>query len=112
MKKIEAIIRPMKLEDVVVAVEKMGIEGLNITQIAGYGKQKGARNVYRGVEYEIKLKEKLKVEMVVEDNQVDEITNAIVETARTEEVGDGKIFVYEIDDAIRVRTGDEGTEAI
>ncbi len=112
MKKVECLIRPAKLEDVIVAVEKLGINGLNITQIAGYGKQKGTKKVYRGVEYEVKMKEKLKVEMVVEAELVEEVVDVIIEATRTGEVGDGKIFVYDIEEAVRVRTGEQGTEAI
>ncbi|MBM7556524.1 P-II family nitrogen regulator [Halanaerobacter jeridensis] len=112
MKKVECIIRPSKLEDLVVEVEKLGINGLNITQIAGYGKQKGKQEVYRGVEYEVKLKEKLKVEMVVQADQVDELIDIITDASRTGEVGDGKIFVYSIDQAVRIRTGEEDEKAV
>ena len=108
MKKVECIIRKSKLEDLVIEVEELGISGLNITQIAGYGKQKGKQEVYRGVEYEVKLKEKLKVEMVVPSEQVDELIDIITDTSRTGNVGDGKIFVYSIDRAVRIRTGEEG----
>ena len=112
MKKVECIVRPAKLEEVIVAVEKLGISGLNITQIAGYGKQKGTKKVYRGVEYEVKLKEKLKIELVVEEEEAEAVVEAIVEATRTGEVGDGKIFVYEIEEAVRVRTGEKGKEAV
>ena len=112
MKKVECIIRPSKLEDLVVEVEKLGINGLNITQIAGYGKQKGKQEVYRGVEYEVKLKEKLKVEMVVQADQVDKLIDIITDASRTGEVGDGKIFVYSIDQAVRIRTGEEDEKAV
>ncbi|GAB6098722.1 P-II family nitrogen regulator [Halanaerocella petrolearia] len=112
MKKVECIIRPSKLEELIVAVEELGISGLNITQIAGYGKQKGKKEVYRGVEYEVKLKEKLKVELVVAEDEVDDLVDVIVETTRTDEVGDGKIFVYSIDEAVRIRTGERDRKAI
>lgn len=112
MKKIECIIRKSKLEDLVVEVEKLGISGLNITQIAGYGKQKGKQEIYRGVEYEVKLKEKLKVEMVVPAEKVDELIDVITEATRTGEVGDGKIFVYGIDQAVRIRTGEEDEKVL
>ncbi len=112
MKKIECIIRPTHLEEVIVAVEKIGINGLNITQIAGYGTQKGMKKNYRGVEYEVKLKEKLKIDMIVEEDQVDTLVDAIVEVARTDNVGDGKIFIYPVEETIRIRTGERGKEAI
>jgi nitrogen regulatory protein P-II 1 len=112
MKKVECIIRPSKLEELVVEAEKVGISGLNITQIAGYGEQKGKQEVYRGVEYEVKLKEKLKVEMVVQSEQVDELIDVITDSSRTGNVGDGKIFVYSIDRAVRIRTGEEGAEVV
>ena len=112
MKKIECIIRPSKLEDLVVEVEKIGISGLNITQIAGYGKQKGKQEVYRGVKYEVKLKEKLKVEMVVPADKVEDIIDVITDSSRTGNVGDGKIFVYGIDKVVRIRTGEEDERAV
>jgi nitrogen regulatory protein P-II 1 len=96
MKKVECIIRPSKLEELVVEAEKVGISGLNITQIAGYGEQKGKQEVYRGVEYE----------------QVDELIDVITDSSRTGNVGDGKIFVYSIDRAVRIRTGEEGAEVV
>jgi nitrogen regulatory protein P-II 1 len=95
-----------------VEAEKVGISGLNITQIAGYGEQKGKQEVYRGVEYEVKLKEKLKVEMVVQSEQVDELIDVITDSSRTGNVGDGKIFVYSIDRAVRIRTGEEGEAVV
>jgi nitrogen regulatory protein P-II 1 len=112
MKKVECIIRPSKLEELVVEAEKVGISGLNITQIAGYGEQKGKQEVYRGVEYEVKLKERLKVEMVVQSEQVDELIDVITDSSRTGNVGDGKIFVYSIDRAVRIRTGEEGEAVV
>ncbi|AGB40784.1 nitrogen regulatory protein PII [Halobacteroides halobius DSM 5150] len=112
MKKVECIIRPTKLEELIVAVEELGINGMNITQIAGYGKQRGKKDVYRGVEYEVKLKEKLKVEMVIAKDKVDDLIDVIIETTRTDEVGDGKIFVYSIEETVRIRTGERGQKAI
>jgi nitrogen regulatory protein P-II 1 len=100
------------LEELVVAVETLGINGMNISQIAGYGNQKGAKKVYRGVEYDVKLKEKLKVEIVVEETKVDDLIEAIREATKTDSVGDGKIFIYAIEEAIRIRTGEKGKEAI
>ncbi|MFO7819961.1 MAG: P-II family nitrogen regulator [Halanaerobacter sp.] len=107
MKKIECIIRPSKLEELVGEVEKVGISGLNITEIAGYGQQKGKQEIYRGVEYEVKLKEKLKIEMVVQSDKVDQLIDVITDSSRTGNVGDGKIFVYGIDKVVRIRTGEE-----
>jgi nitrogen regulatory protein P-II 1 len=112
MKKVECIIRPRKLEDLIVEVEKLGINGMSITEIVGYGKQKGKKQVYRGVEYEVKLREKLKVEIVVEDEKVDELVDIIVAAVQTDEVGDGKIFIYPIEETVRIRTGERGEEAV
>jgi nitrogen regulatory protein P-II 1 len=112
MKKVECIVRPSSIEELIVAAENLGVNGLNITQIAGYGKQKGATNIYRGVEYEVKLKEKLKVEIVIEEDKVEPLVNAIMEAVRTDEVGDGKIFIYPIEETIRIRTGEKGIKAI
>ncbi|ADL13333.1 P-II family nitrogen regulator [Acetohalobium arabaticum] len=112
MKKVECIIRPEKLEELVVAVEQLGISGLNITQIAGYGNQKGQTDTYRGVEYEVKFKEKLKVEIVVDEEKVEDLVDKILSAARTGEVGDGKIFIYSIEEAVRIRTKEVGKEAI
>ncbi len=112
MKKVECIIRPEKLDQLIVALEGLGVSGLNITQIAGYGNQKGDTQIYRGVTYEVKLKEKLKIEMVVVDEKVEELVEKIVGAVKTDEVGDGKIFIYSIDEVVRIRTGDKGKEAI
>jgi len=112
MKKVECIIRPTRLEELVVAVEKIEVNGMNITQIAGYGNQKGAKKFYRGVEYEVKLKEKLKIEIVVEDEKTDLVVNEIIDAVRTDNVGDGKIFIYPIEEVVRIRTGETGEEAI
>ncbi|MCK8825670.1 P-II family nitrogen regulator [Fuchsiella alkaliacetigena] len=112
MKKIECIVRPGCLDELIVVVEKFGITGLNVTQVAGYGSQKGSKKTYRGVEYDVKLKEKLKIEIVVEEEQVEELLDSIIEVARTDTVGDGKIFISPVEEAVRVRTGERGTEAI
>ncbi|GAB6136988.1 P-II family nitrogen regulator [Halanaerobaculum tunisiense] len=112
MKKVECIIRPTKLEELITAAEELGINGLNITQIAGYGKQKGKKDVYRGVEYEVKLKEKIKIELVVEESKVDNLVDVIIEATRTDEVGDGKIFIYHIEETVRIRTGERGRDAV
>lgn len=112
MKKIETIIRPGKLDEVKTALDQFGINGLTVSQVIGCGNQKGHTQVYRGVEYEIYLLPKVKIEMVVQDQQVEKVIEIISKAARTGEVGDGKIFVYTIEDAIRIRTGESGEKAI
>ncbi len=112
MKKIEVIIRPSKLEQVKQALDEYGIKGMTVTQVMGCGKQKGRVNVYRGQEYTINLLPKIKVEIILRDNRVDEVVELIIETARTGEVGDGKIFIYPVENAIRIRTGESGDEAL
>ncbi|HEX2939208.1 MAG TPA: P-II family nitrogen regulator [Ruminiclostridium sp.] len=112
MKKIEAIIRPGKLEEIKDALAKFNIKGLTITQVMGCGHQKGITEVYRGAVIELKLLQKLKVEIVTTDEKVDEIVKVLSETAKTGEIGDGKIFIYNIEDVIRIRTGERGESAI
>jgi len=110
--KIECILRPGKLENVKEAVNKFGIHGMTVTQVIGCGLQKGRTEVYRGTEYSINLLPKIKLEMVVPDKDVESVVKLIVEAARTGEIGDGKIFTYKIDNAVRIRTGEKGEEAI
>jgi len=110
--KIECILRPGKLEDVKEAVNKYGIHGMTVTQVIGCGLQKGRTEVYRGAEYSINLLPKIKLEMVIPDEDVAEVLKIITNVARTGEIGDGKIFTYKIDNAIRIRTGEKGDEAI
>lgn len=112
MKKIEAIIRPAKLDDVKEALGKYGIHGLTVTEVIGCGLQKGKTEVYRGTEYTIDLLPKIKIETVVEDKALDEVVNIFVTAARTGEIGDGKIFVTPVENAVRIRTGEGGEEAI
>ena len=112
MKKIEAIIRPNKLDDVKEALSRFGILGLTVNQVVGCGLQKGKKEVYRGTEYTIDLLPKIKLEIVLEDKWVDEVVRIIVTTARTGEIGDGKIFVYAVENAIRIRTGESGDASI
>ena len=112
MTKIECILRPGKLEDVKDALSKFGIKGMTVTQVIGCGLQKGRREVYRGTEYSINLLPKVKLEIVVKDGDVDEVVKIISEMARSGEIGDGKIFTCQIDDAIRIRTGERGEAAI
>jgi len=112
MKKIEAIIRPEKLNAVRNVLEKAGCPGMMITEIEGHGKQKGLVKQWRGKEYRVELLPKVKIEVVVKDNDVDRIINAISEVAKTGEYGDGKIFIYSIENAVKIRTGEKGEAAI
>ncbi|MGJ9458796.1 P-II family nitrogen regulator [Oceanobacillus sp. CF4.6] len=112
MKKIEAIIRPEKFQTLRNNLSAIGIGGLTVTEVAGTGKQKGQTGVYRSTEFHIQLLPKLKVEMVVEDTRLDEIIDIIIESCKTGNIGDGKIFVYPIEETIRIRTGERGMEAV
>lgn len=112
MKKIEAVIKPFKLEDVKDALAEIGITGMTVSEVKGYGRQKGHSELYRGAEYVVDFLPKIKMEMVVTDEQVDEVVNTIAEVAATGKIGDGKIFVYDIEKVIRIRTGETGPDAI
>ena len=112
MKKIEAIIRPFKLEEVKEALVEEGIRGLTISEVRGYGRQKGHTETYRGSEYRIEFVPKIKIEVVVEDSKVEKIIDAILKTAKSGQVGDGKIFIYNVEDAVRIRTGESGKGAL
>ncbi len=112
MKKIEAVIRPSKLEDVKEALQRVGISGITITQVLGCGKQMGWKEHYRGSEVSINILPKIKLELVVEDSKLEKTLDTIIQYARTGEVGDGKIFVSEITDCIRIRTGEHGENAV
>ncbi|MCX6136950.1 MAG: P-II family nitrogen regulator [Ignavibacteriales bacterium] len=112
MKKIEAVIRPFKLDDVREALSEAGVKGLTLTEVKGYGRQKGHTEIYRGAEYQIDFLPKLKLEIVVKDSMVDQIVETIIRAARTGQVGDGKIFVSPVEEVIRVRTGEAGDDAI
>ena len=112
MKKIEAIIRPEKLDILIDRLENAGVTGLNVINIKGYGTQKGHTEVYRGVTYNIKLRKKTRIETVIPDDLEEEVVDTIVETAKTGEVGDGKIFISDIKDTVRIRTGESGQEAL
>lgn len=112
MKKIEAIIKPFKLDDVREALTDVGIQGMTVTEVKGFGRQKGHTELYRGAEYAIDFLPKVKLEIVVADEQVEECIQAIIDTAQTGKIGDGKIFVYDVERAIRIRTGEENEEAI
>jgi nitrogen regulatory protein P-II 1 len=108
MKKIEAIIRPGKLDEVQSALDKFGVSGLTVTQVIGCGNQKGHTQVYRGVEYKVYLLPKVKIEVVVKDQIVEQVVQTITDAARSGQVGDGKIFIYAVEEAIRIRTGETG----
>lgn len=112
MKKVEAIIRPFKLDEVKEALVEEGVRGLTISEVRGYGRQKGHTETYRGSEYRIEFVPKIKIEVVIEAEKVDKIVEAILRTANTGQVGDGKIFIYTIDEAIRIRTEESGKEAL
>ncbi|MGQ9462862.1 MAG: P-II family nitrogen regulator [Candidatus Fervidibacter sp.] len=112
MKMIHAIIRPHKLHEVKSALSEIGVSGMTVIDVRGYGRQKGHVERYRGAEYTVDLLAKVKLEIVVRDDQVDEVVNAILRAARTGEIGDGKIFITPVEEAIRVRTGDRGEDAI
>ena len=112
MTRVEAIIRPLKLDDVRAALDEVGVRGMTVTEVRGYGKQRGHTERYRGTEYTITLLHKVKVEVVVEDDNVDDVVEAILSSARTGEIGDGKIFLSPITQSIRIRTGERGDESL
>ncbi|MDA3969803.1 MAG: P-II family nitrogen regulator [Desulfobulbaceae bacterium] len=112
MKKIEAIIKPFKLDDVKDALNNIGINGMTITDVKGYGRQKGHKEIYRGAEYEVDFIPKIKIGIIVSADQVDAVTEAIIAGAKTGKIGDGKIFVLPVEQVIRVRTGEKGPDAI
>jgi nitrogen regulatory protein PII len=112
MKKIEAIIKPFKLEEVKDALGEIGIEGMTVTEVKGFGRQKGHTEIYRGSEYTVDFLPKLKIEIVMNDEQVDGAVTAIVKSAKTGKIGDGKVFVWSIENAIRIRTEEKGEKAI
>jgi nitrogen regulatory protein PII len=112
MKKIEAIVKPFKLEEVKDALSGVGIEGMTVTEVKGFGRQKGHTEIYRGSEYTVDFLPKLKLEIVISDSSVDAAVEAIVKAAKTGKIGDGKVFVSSIDDAIRIRTEEKGEHAV
>jgi nitrogen regulatory protein P-II 1 len=112
MKKIEAIIQPFKLEAVREALTGIGVEGMTISEVRGHGRQKGHTETYRGQEYQIDLLPKVKVEMVIADNRSDEVVRSLATAARSGKIGDGKVFVYDVADAIRIRNEDRGDAAL
>ncbi len=112
MKKIEAIIKPFKLEEVKDALAELGIEGMTVTEVKGFGRQKGHTEIYRGSEYTVDFLPKIKIETVLADDLVEKACSAIVKAAKTGKIGDGKIFVSQVDEAIRIRTEDRGEKAV
>jgi len=112
VKKIEAIIKPFKLEEVKEALSSVGVQGLTVTEVKGFGRQKGHKELYRGAEYVVEFLPKVKLEIVIPDDKLKQVVEAIVKAASTGRIGDGKIFVYNIEDAIRIRTGESGDIAI
>jgi nitrogen regulatory protein P-II 1 len=112
MKKVEIIIKPFKLDDVQEAVIQLGVGGMNVSEVKGFGRQKGHKEIYRGAEYVVDFVPKIKIEMVIRDDLVPRVVEAVKETARTGEIGDGKIFVSPIEKAVRIRTGEEDDDAV
>jgi nitrogen regulatory protein P-II 1 len=112
VKKIEAIIKPFKLDEVKEALQDVGVQGLSVIEVKGFGRQKGHTELYRGAEYVVDFLPKVKIEIVLDDDQVDGAIEAIVDAAKTDKIGDGKIFVSPVEQAIRIRTGETGSDAI
>jgi nitrogen regulatory protein P-II 1 len=112
MKKVEAVVKPFKLDDVKEKLAELGIKGMTVTEVRGFGRQKGHTEIYRGAEYVVDFLPKIKIEVVVPDNQVAEVVDAIRKAAHTGKIGDGKIFVFSIDEVVRIRTGEMGEQAL
>ncbi len=112
MKKIEAIVKPFKLDEVKEALNEVGVTGMTVTEVKGYGRQKGHKEMYRGAEYFVDFISKVKVEVAVADDLADQVVDAIIGAARTGNIGDGKIFVHDLSEAIRIRTGEKGGDAL
>lgn len=112
MKKIEAIIKPFKIDEVKDALSQIGIKGMTITEVKGFGRQKGHKEVYRGAEYVVDFVPKIKIEVVIDDVMVERVVETIIKSAQTGKIGDGKIFVYSIEEVIRIRTGEKGKDAV
>jgi len=112
MKKIEAIIKPFKIDEVKAELQNIGVTGMTITEVRGFGRQKGHKEIYRGAEYEVDLIPKIKVEVAVSTDMVRDVVDAIIRTAKTGKIGDGKIFITSLEEVIRIRTGESGNEAV
>jgi len=112
MKKVEAIIKPFKLDEVKEALQEVGIQGLSVVEVKGFGRQKGHTELYRGAEYVVDFLPKVKIEVILDDDQLDAALEAIVDAAKTDKIGDGKIFVSPVEQAIRIRTGETGSDAL
>jgi nitrogen regulatory protein PII len=112
MKKIEAIIKPFKLEEVKEALAEVGVQGMTVTEVKGFGRQKGHTEIYRGSEYTVDFLPKVKIEIVVDDAQAESVAAAIVKSANTGKIGDGKVFISNVEEAIRIRTGETGNSAV
>ena len=112
MKKVEAIIKPFKLDEVKEALQEIGVQGLSVLEVKGFGRQKGHTELYRGAEYVVDFLPKVKIEVVLADDQVDPAITAIIDAAKTDKIGDGKIFVSDVSQAIRIRTGEAGEDAL
>jgi nitrogen regulatory protein P-II 1 len=112
MKKIEAVIQPHKIEEVKEALKSIGVDGMTITEVRGHGRQKGHKEVYRGMEYQVDLLPKVKLEMVVPDGRLEEVVHTLSSAARTGKIGDGKIFIFDVAEAIRIRNDDRGDSAL
>lgn len=112
MKRIEAVIKPFKLDEVKDALNEIGINGMTVLEVKGFGRQKGQKEFYRGAEYVVEFVPKIKLEIVVDDEKVDDVVNAILTSAKTGNIGDGKIFILDVADAYRIRTGERGSSAL
>ncbi len=112
MKKVEAIIKPFKLDEVKDKLNEIGVQGITVTEVKGFGRQKGHTELYRGAEYVVDFLPKIKMEIVIGDDLVEEVTNTIVKAAQTGRIGDGKIFITSLEDTVRIRTGERGEEAV
>jgi nitrogen regulatory protein P-II 1 len=112
MKKVEAIIKPFKLDEVKDKLHEIGIQGITVTEVKGFGRQKGHTELYRGAEYVVDFLPKIKLEIILSDSQVEDVVNAIIKAAQTGRIGDGKIFITNLEETVRIRTGERGNEAI
>jgi len=112
MKLVVAVVNPFKLDDVKEALKALGVHGMTVSEVQGFGRQRGHTEVYRGAEYEVEFVPKVRLEIVVDDAQADEVTNAVVDAAGTGKIGDGKVWILPVEEVVRVRTGERGTEAL